>query len=755
MLRKRLYRFSWGKTLFFPVNHPWITLIISIIFASILGLVSLDIRIDASPKRLLEGDPRSLATYELIEDAIKNQTVILISMECDDPFSPDNLRTIWKIGEIFMRKDGVIDVKSITHAALPYRDGFTFKFKSFLPSRWTAENLAETREFSLKHPLVRNILVSGDGHNAIIAVTYDPDFFSDPLHRDTLQKDLDDILAPFSNPNRSFRSISAPQSEVELQQTFINDLRRFSTVFLSFLVICLLVFFRSLRLIIYLVTLLLTETVMLIGITSYSGIGITSLALFPLLLAVEITLLAHVSRTFVRLLAKTGNVKRSVKICIITSWRSCLFATLTTTAALLSLLSADMEEANFFGITGAIGVILGLILVFGPGMSILTLLFKYSHRKKSVRDFALSPIISKQTALRRKTMIFATLFLIITALPGIIKLTPDIQITHMLPEKSYTRRMADDFERIYEGRNFLQITIESNRRNGACGHTFLAYILDIQDFAGKLQNVTGTYSFASIMAMANQVWNNWEEGSFSLPDPILLNLFSGLLRAQAFPFTDVLADDDWSACNLYVRTSDMPSREYLALVEKIRRYAEEKLPEETEMTIGAGLHDFLQADQRIRSAQIKSGITAWIAVGLVLLLLWRSVKLALLASALTGIPIILTCAFAGYTGTPLNAVTFTVAAIVAGIAVDDIVHFITYWQQIAKRDEKNAVKETVRAKCPPIIFTSILLIGLFASFTLTSFPPAIDFGTLTAFAFAASLAAVLLLLPQLLPHDKQ
>ena len=61
-----------------------------------------------------------------------------------------------------------------------------------------------------------------------------------------------------------------------------------------------------------------------------------------------------------------------------------------------------------------------------------------------------------------------------------------------------------------------------------------------------------------------------------------------------------------------------------------------------------------------------------------------------------------------------------------------------------------ALQEALRIKGVPIVFTSILLVGVFGLFALTSFPPAAHFGLLSALAFALTLLAVLGVLPSLL-----
>ncbi len=736
-----------------PIRFPLLLLGASTALALLLAFAALRLTLNTAPEAILESDTRTLATYQLVEAALEQQTVLLISMQCDNPFRPEHLRAMHQIGETFLSQPGVDDVKSITHSALPYRDGVSLRFRPYLPRHWTPENLEKCRQFSLNHPLVRNILVSADGHHAIIAVTYDPTYFANASQRSRFAAQVDALLLPFAQNGPSFRTISVPQAQAELETIFRHDTTRFVLLTVAFLLLAVLLFFRSWRMLLYVAVLLVAFTALIAGIAGLSGlkIGISSIALFPLLLAVELTLLAHVSRTFTTAFSQTGNVLQAVRLTRTSSWRSCLFAALTTAAGLLSLLLSDLSEVRSFGIAGAVGVLVGLLVVYGPGMSLLVVLFRTALPGSPRSPFRLATFAARNDRPHRRRVLLAAATLLAISLPGIALLQPDIRVTQMLPVQSQTRKMATEFEQIYQGRNFLQLSIESNRRGGATDHKFLSYVMNVQSYADTLPNVTGSYSFASIMAMINQVWSGWAEGSYALPNPIMLKLFTRLLRTQSFPFTHVLADDDWSACHLYVRTADMPSRDYLKLVNTLRSHAESTLPDGIELTVGAGLHSFLEADQRIRQAQIKSAAAALGAIFFVLLLLWRSLRLAAVATTLTGVPILVTLGIAGYAGIPLNAATFTVAAIVAGIAVDDIVHLVTYWQQLDAGNEPDAVCLSLRAKGSPIVFTSILLIGLFAAFTTTSFPPAIHFGLLAAIAFALTLLAVLLLLPTLLP----
>ena len=738
------------------LKHPIVCLSLLLILCLACASCLLQLRAGADPEAILEGDQRTLATYRLVEEALRNKVVLLISMECDDVFTVKNLQTMKRIGDDFLRERGVVDVKSFTHSAMPERRGLTFGFRPYLPSPLTEQNLQKIKDFSVGHPLVRNILVSEDARNAIIAVTYDPTFFSSPGESAALQASIDRILRPYEDDSTRFRTISVPQAQHELTGIVTGDLKLFGAAACGFVLICMIAFFRTWRMLIYVVVMLASHMLILAGIVQVTGIkaNVFSLSLVPLLVAVQLTLLAHVCHSFSGFLCHGMDPRESLAAMTRQIWKSCLFASLTTAVGLVSILVSGLSYAREFGLIGAAGVLSGLFLVFGPGISLLRITH-WGYRGQ-VREPA-TGLVSEITLIRKqKRLILLLAVLVIAAgLPGLFMLKTDIRITRMLPRRSYTRLMAEDFERIYRGRNFLKIAMDSGRPQGIANGSFLRYVMKVQDYAEDQSDVTGVYSYASVMAMMNQVWNGWKSDSYKLPGMWLLLLFDGVLKSQPMPFTHALADSDWQVNYLYVRSSDMTSGEYLDMVNRIMAFAQKHKPPDVTISLGEGLHSFLQADRHIMKAQRQSAAITLAAIGLILMLLWRSPRLVFVTLTVVGAPIAVVLGVAGYTGITLNSVTFMVGAVVAGIAVDDAVHFITFWNGARKRNPVTALEETLRVKGAPILFTSILLVGVFGCFCLTSFPPAIHFGLLAAAAFAITVCGVLFVIPACLATGEQ
>jgi predicted RND superfamily exporter protein len=134
------------------------------------------------------------------------------------------------------------------------------------------------------------------------------------------------------------------------------------------------------------------------------------------------------------------------------------------------------------------------------------------------------------------------------------------------------------------------------------------------------------------------------------------------------------------------------------------------------------------------------------------LILFRSLKIALIAIFPNLLSIGVVLGFMGWLNIPLDMMTITIAAISVGIAVDDTIHYIHRFTREFKLD-RNYMKTLHRCHGSighAMYYTSVTIIIGFSILVLSNFIPSIYFGLLTGLAMAIALIAALTLLPQLL-----
>jgi predicted RND superfamily exporter protein len=152
-----------------------------------------------------------------------------------------------------------------------------------------------------------------------------------------------------------------------------------------------------------------------------------------------------------------------------------------------------------------------------------------------------------------------------------------------------------------------------------------------------------------------------------------------------------------------------------------------------------------------RSQILTLGVVALILTGM-FLILFRSLKLALIAlfpnlfsaGAVLGVM--------GWLNIPLDMMTITIAAISIGIAVDNTIHYIYRFKNEFKvnRDYTKTMIHCHGSIGYAMYYTSVTIIIGFSILAFSSFLPTIYFGLLTGLAMLIALLAALTLLPQLL-----
>jgi predicted RND superfamily exporter protein len=134
------------------------------------------------------------------------------------------------------------------------------------------------------------------------------------------------------------------------------------------------------------------------------------------------------------------------------------------------------------------------------------------------------------------------------------------------------------------------------------------------------------------------------------------------------------------------------------------------------------------------------------------LLLFRSIKLTLIALVVNIIPIGIIFGFMGWLNIPLDIMTITIAAIAMGIGVDDTIHYIHRFKEEFIKDFNypDIMQRTNESIGYAMVYTSLTVIIGFSILVLSNLIPTIYFGLLTMLVMAAALISNLILLPKLL-----
>lgn len=282
---------------------------------------------------------------------------------------------------------------------------------------------------------------------------------------------------------------------------------------------------------------------------------------------------------------------------------------------------------------------------------------------------------------------------------------------------------------------------------------FTAYKIDrikaVHDYLESLPEVGKAQSLASVLRLAEELNEGVEFDAFELA-VINRKLPAKLRESLIDPYISI--ENNEARINLRILDSrpDLRRRQFL-----------DRVDEGLRAQLGLDADDFQVSGmmvlysnmlQSLFSSQIETLGVVLLGIALMLLVLFRSISLALIGIIPNILAAVIILGLVGVLGIPLDMMTITIAAITIGIAVDNSIHYIyRFREEYPARADYAATLYYCHANIGRAVFyTALTIIVGFSILALSNFIPTIYFGLLTALAMFIALLAALTLLPRLI-----
>jgi predicted RND superfamily exporter protein len=189
-----------------------------------------------------------------------------------------------------------------------------------------------------------------------------------------------------------------------------------------------------------------------------------------------------------------------------------------------------------------------------------------------------------------------------------------------------------------------------------------------------------------------------------------------------------------------------------ALVERLRARIARRIPPGITAQVTGSATLLIEGQVLLLRTQIWSFAGAFTAIALVILLAFRSLRLALLALPPNIVPVAVTLGLMGFADIPLNTATVTVAGIALGLLVDDTIHILYRWllQRRLGKDSPEALTTALYQIGNPAVMTSMSFAVGFGMFAFAPFRPTTYFGMLIAITAFTGMLCDVMVFPALL-----
>ena len=794
------------------LKFPKTVLLFILVLVVVFGYFATKMSIDASADTLLLDNDKDLAfTREISKRYYMPNFLVVTYRPKAKLLSKSSLQTLKSLSKDLENIKGITSVVSILNVPLlqspprPVKD--LLEKISTLEDKDTNKTLAKN-EF-LHSPLYKNSLVSSDFKTTalLLYLKDDAKYKTFIQKRDELRKnkeitklfELEKKLKKYKDKKRKIvhenliqirKVLSKYQNSATMFLGGVNmiaddmigfiksDLAIFGSILLLLLITSLLLIFKEIKFVVIPILVSVVSVVFTMGFLGIFGWDVTVISsnFISLQLIITLSIILHLIVKY-KELANDENLSQKELILqtVISKAKPSFFAIITTIAGFGSLIFADLKPVINLGYMMSIGVATSLLVSFILFPAIMMLFPKSKKPISHSKSFSLTKMCSNFVIHHGKTILSIAVLIAILSIYGSSKLKVENSFINYFKKNTQIYKGMEVIDKKLGGTTPLDLIVtfktakkvkpkaddtgfdefedefESNKNKNQYWFSpnKMDTIRKIQTYLESLKEVGNVQSFGTLLEVAKKLNKGKNLDTFELA--VLYNELPEKFRNIILnPFIDIKKNQIRFAMRII--DSD-PNLRRNALIHKIQN----DIPKIAgNKNIDYRLSNLMVLYNNMLQSLFESQIVTLGAVVLILFLmfiiLFKSIKISLIAIVTNIIPVGIIFAVMGFAKIPLDVMTITIASISIGIGVDDTIHYIIRFKEEYAKD-KDYIKAMQRSHNSigyAMYYTSITIMLGFSILVFSNFIPTIYFGLLTVLVMFTALMSALLLLPKLL-----
>ena len=720
-----------------------------------------------------------LAT-DRFEETFGNEDVITVLVQTKDVFDSDVLNMIDRLGNEMMETIPYArDVMSVVEVSVAKGtdDGMQVvtPFEDGIPDTHTAEGKAEMesiKKFLLSREAIANKLVSEDSTETWVILYLYGYGDEDNKARTGMYKAgraahklLDD--PKWQSDKWNLICAGTPYTECEETDVMQKEMSRNLISGFIAMIICLILFVRSLRGLIVPLFSTVGGIGVVFGFMSYFGIvADQNMMTIPILLgmALSVGYSIHYINSFKLHFRQTGIRKESVIMSVEETGWPLFFTALTTIASLISFALVDIGPLKWLGLTSSATV----LVIFLYAIILIPVLLSFGKDKKKEESATTQKVtkadlafesFGKRVLKHSKAVLIVGFAMIVVFIPGIFKIRVTLDYIEMLGLKiPYIARLAK---------------LQNTQLGSVYSYKILIEYPDVDEFKKpermfaleKLENTLGNLSLTrksngkprvksvlDIVKETNRMLNGDDPAYYSIPDDenlLTQELFLYEITGGSRLYDWLNADYNMAYVNVNLATYD--SSQIASNIADAEKAAEELFPGAEVSAIGA-VAEFAEMNGKIVRGELKSFAGSFIMIAAMLILVFMSIRTGLIGMIPNVTPVIILAGIMGYFRFRLDMMTMTVMPMILGIAVDDTIHFINhvkYYYEV-HGNYKDAILRTYLEIGKTMCMTTVIICAMFLIYAFSPMNTMHRIGMLSIVGLTTALAADYLLTPVLI-----
>ena len=746
------------KAIYKLLDHPRLTLFTLALVTVIFGSFLKDLRLEFSIEQLFtQDDPRVERFLQFRDEFSGVDNILFLIYESNNPFSKENLDKNRQLIESLETIDGVESVTSLTNLELFTEGGDYLLQPVYERIPYDTDSLLMAKKTIMQSELVRNYIISADGKMASIMIEIDRDY-NDYDGRKRILSEIDQFQMVV---DWKWHQAGLPVIRTRYVQYMIQDNIRFLFPVALVISILLALLFRSFAGVLLPLIVIGLTIIWTVGLMAKMGIDINIISyMIPtLLMIISVSDSVHFMVKYFQALHEFGHRREALFQTIKKIGTALMLTSVTTAVGFGALSFVNIKIVSEFGIFTAIGVFFAFIIsiLFLPSMFMLMkqtaddklIIYNVGVRVKVVQK------ISTLVRAYPKHIIILWCFIAFIGIWGAVKINPH---SKLLEDLRPGNKLLDDMK------------VAENRMGAILPVEIILEIMndgpyeDIQDvevmqfldrvgaFMSAIPEIGKVMSVTQYIKEIHQAMNDGDPAFYHVPNS--RNLISQYMLLYESEF-ETFFNLDYTKLRIAAQIKDIDSRRSAEIEEEINNFIMANAPSGVKAEVTGTAFIALRTNNYLVRNLAGSFFIAFIVVTLLMAILFRSVKMALISVVPNIIPMMMMAAVMGFFQVSLRPSTAMTFAIAFGIAVDDTLHYLTrYRMELSDRHYQKANDATMMSTGVAMMSTTAILVSGFMVLTLSEFTFSIQFGILSSITILSALIGDLTFLPALLSQVK-
>ena len=755
----------WNKIAKYIIRYRllWVTLIL--ISTAFMAYEGSKIELSYNFVRILPpSDPVEKEYQSFRQRFGEDGGVMVIGWQDEGLFQQDKFGDWYQLAQKIKATPGIKNVLFLGNLYKAVRNDSLqkFDFKPILTKQPTSQAEIDSLKKEVANlPFYEGLVFNPKTNATLILITFNEKALNS-ISRVSIVEDLIAMSKEFSTKHKTELHFSGlPYIRTAIMKKISAELSLFMGLAVLVTALILYGFFRSFRLTLLSIVVVLIGVIFSLGILQLFGYKITALTglIPPLLIVIGVPNCVFLLNKY-QLELSNNDKDGAIQAMIKQIGLSIFLANITTAIGFGVFYFTNSALLVEFGVVASICVMITyvLCLVLLP----ITLHYmdvpKPRHMKHLDGKWAKGFLTQIDWLVhnRRKSIYWVMLGIILISAFGMTKIKVVGYVVDDLPKDDPVYTDLKFFEKNFNGVLPFEVMIDTKKPNGVFGNQarVLYKIKALQNKMADFKDFSKPVSVAEASRFLYQAYRGGDAKYYVLPGATELSKVSDFVKGQeSTTQLNSFINQDRSITRVSFQMADVGSERIKELMAQIRPKVDSIFsPEQYKVSLTGHSLVFLKGNDYLLSNLYESLLIAIVLIAIVGMVLFRSIPIILLSKLPCLIPLALTAGIMGYFSIHFKPTTILIFSITFGIASDGTVYFLTRYRQELKsgKSATEAITAAIFGTGLSMIYTAIILFFGFGIFAASSFGGTAAMGVMVSITLLVAMCTNLILLPALM-----